>query len=189
MHDDHVSHSVIHIYIHLNVVHKYYFVMIAEKTQTKDLVREATTATPTTTYQSDVRPKQKQGLTDQFQLTEGGGGKKDILIAVHVRGQKRGVWILEGSRWIKQCDVPEDFPKTGVCFCAVEDGLLAMGGKIKMKNSSVCYHYSLSEGRWRKLPDMIVPKRCAQAVEISPMLVMVVGVYHEIVKNTSTCEY
>ena len=120
---------------------------------------------------------------------EAGGGKKDILIAVHVKGEKQGVWILEGSRWVKQCDVSIDLPKDEVCFCAVADGLLAMGGFITRKHySPECYHYSLSERRWRKLPDMISPKKYAEAVEISPMLVMVVGGYDDFDNYTNNCK-
>ena len=150
--------------------------LIAEKTQAETLVREAAHTTPTTTSpQRDVRPRQKQRLADQFQLLEAGGGKKDALIAVHVREKQRGLWILEGSRWVKQCDVPKDLPDDGVCFCAVTGGLLAMGGVINKQTSPVCYHYSLSERRWRKLPDMIIPRQSAKIVEISPMLVQVFG--------------
>ena len=153
------------------------------------MVSGAGNATPTTSSTPrDVRPKPKQGLADQFQLLEAGEGKKDILIAVHVTGEKRGVWILEGSRWVKQCDVPKNLPERGVCFCAVADGLLAMGGVINDHNSPVCYHYSLSERRWRKLPDMIKPKKFAEAVEISPMLAMVVAGLDETNDYSSNCE-
>ena len=106
------------------------------------------------------------------------GVKKDILIAICSEGEKRGVWILEGSRWIKQCDVPKGLPERGIRFCAVADGLLAMGGEINGQISPSCYHYSLSEKRWRKLPDMITPQVYAKAVEISPMYVMVVSGGH-----------
>ena len=112
----------------------------------------------------------------------------DILIAIHLTGEKRGVWILEGSRWVKQCDVPKDLPEDRACFCAMADGLLAMGGRINKQTSPACYHYSLSEKRWRKLPDMIKTKKYAEAVEISPMLVMVVAGYDDKGNRTNTCE-
>ena len=159
--------------------------LIAEQKQVKKLVRETARAAPTTApsqRESDVGPEPKQGLVDQFQLLEAGEGKTDILIAVHVEGEKCGVWTLGGSHWVKQCDVPKDLPEWRVCFCAVADGLLAMGGKISNQDSPACYHYSLSERRWRMLPDMITPKSDAQAMEISPMVVMVVECYHD------TCE-
>ena len=163
--------------------------LIAEQNQADKLVREAAHATPTTTSpQRDVRLKPKQGLTDRFQLLEAGGGKQNILIAVRVREEKGGVWILEGSRWVKQCDVPNALPQYGVCFCAVADGLLAMCGQINEQASPVCCHYALSERRWRKLPDMITPKRYVKAVEISPMLVMVVGGYDDEGNCTNTCD-
>ena len=153
------------------------------------MVRGAGNATPTTaSTQKDVRPKPKQGLVDQFQLLEAGEGKKDILIAVHVEGEKRGVWVLEGLRWVKQCDVPKDLPEDRVCFCAVADGLLAMGGVIIEQPSPACYHYSLSERRWKKLPDMITPKKHSQVVEISPMLVMVVRGIDDKVNYSSNCD-
>ena len=86
------------------------------------------------------------------------------------------VWVLEGSQWIKQCDVPIEVRKYGVCFCAVADGFITMGGDTDNgTNSFVCYHYSLSDKRWRRLSDMITSKKNAEAVEISPMVVMVLG--------------
>ena len=159
--------------------------LIAEKKQAKTTVKEAARATPTTTpSQSDVRPKQK-GLTDQLQLLEVGGGKKDILIAVHAEGENSGVWILEGSQWVKRGEIPRDLPQTGVFFCAVADGLVIRGTTNKQKGP-VCYYYSLSQGRWKKLPDMITPRSKAEAVEISPMLVMVVSGFDK--KDTNNCE-
>ena len=144
----------------------------------------------TTSSQRDVGPKQREGLADKFQPLQAGGGEKDIVIAVDVNGKKPGVWVLEGSQWVKRCDMSTDLPEWGVCFCAVLDGLLAMGGKWIMDNhnSPLCYYYSLSQRRWRKLPDMITPKHTAEVVEISPMLVMVVGGFVDEVNHTNTCE-
>ena len=153
------------------------------------MVRETEHAGPTTTPpQRDVHPVQKQALTDQFKLLDAGGGKKDTLITVGMNPLWRGVWILEGSLWVQQCEVPKDLPDNGVCFCAVAGGFLAIGGVIENYTSPLCYHFSLSGRRWRKLPDMIKPKRRAEAVKISPMLVMVIGGYDDEDNYTNTCE-
>ena len=127
-------------------------------------------------------------MTDQFQLLEAEGSKKDILITVEVNQLWRGVWILEGSLWVKQCDVSKDLPEDGVYFCTVAGGFLAIGGVRGNHTSPLCYHFSLSGRRWRKLPDVITPKRRAEAVKISPMVVMVVGGYDNEDNYTNTCE-
>ena len=138
----------------------------------------------------DVPVKPEQELVDQFQLSYagGGGGSKDIMIAANVERYNKGVWVFEGSQWVKQCDVPKELPSAEVFFCAVADGFIRMGGIIDLgQNSSVCYHYSLSERKWKRLSDMITPKNDAEAVEISPMVVMVLAGY---IKNffSAKCE-
>ena len=101
------------------------------------MIRETRHATPTTTRpHKDVHPKQKQGLRDQFQLLEAGEGKKDILIAVHVRdlvmnGKEWDAWIMEGSWWIKQCGVSKDISEDVTCIHTVAGGFLGLGGEIK----------------------------------------------------------
>ena len=138
----------------------------------KDIAHPAQT---TKSPQRDIPTTQDQELVDQLQLFQAGGGKKDTLIAAQLREVKRGVWVLEGSQWVRQGDVPKDIPHFGVCCCAVADGLTMMGGRINNQKSPVGYHYSLSEKRWRKLPDMIRAISFDRAVEISPMVVMIAG--------------
>ena len=156
--------------------------LVAEKTQTEKVVRDKvqlSTASP----EQDVTVKPEQEVVEDFELLEARGGNKDILLAARVLGENKGVWVLEGLRWVKQCDVPEDLAvaKYGVCFCAVADGLVGMGGWINRDDENdgqiipICYHYSLSKRRWRRLPDMITPKGNAEAIEIRPMAVMVLG--------------
>lgn len=128
-----------------------------------------------TCSQRDIPTSQEHELVDQFQLLQAEGGRNDILIAGCLEGGKRGVWILEDSKWFKHCDVPKDIPMDGVSICTVADGLTMMGGETNDEQTSpLCYHYSLSEKRWRKLPDMIIP-RYARAAEIRPKVVMVLG--------------
>ena len=108
-------------------------------------------------------------MTGKFHLLEAGGSKKDILTAFCSRSDEEGgVWVQEGSQWVKQYDLPEDFTGDGICFCAITDGLIAMGGKEHFGKHirSMCYHCSMSQKRWKKLPDMITPKQNAKAVEI-----------------------
>ena len=151
--------------------------MISEKTNT--LGREVARATPTSSPERDVLPK--QGFLHKL-------FKKDILTAVHVEGENRGVYILEGSQWVKQIDVPKDLAEHEVFFCAMSGGLLAMGGKISTQNSRVCYHYSPFERKWTKLPDMITPKNRAQAVEVKSKFVMVVGGFSDKGSFSNKCE-
>ena len=149
--------------------------MVTEKSPADKLVRNISQDSTRLSSRSDVPSKQDQQLLDQFQLLEATGEGKDILLAIHLHGEKRGVWVQEQSRWVKQCDVPKQLPEYGVCFCAVADGLVGLGGKVSdSERSSVCYHYSLSQKKWWKVPDMMTPKSYASAVEISPMVVMVV---------------
>ena len=116
----------------------------------------------------------QQGFAHQLKR---GGGKRDILSVVDV---EQGVWVLQGSQWVKQRDVPKDL-RTGwnvVCVCAVVDGFVAMSRAIRYTNQ-VCYYYSLSDDRWRKGDCRIETKgkydeQIKKTVEISPMMVMAV---------------
>ena len=146
------------------------FYLIVEKNQVEASLKEKRQLTVTNASpQKHVPTMQEQEMIGKFHLLEAGGSKKDILTACCSRSDgKGGIWVLEGSQWVKQCDWPEDFTGDGICFCAITDGLIAMGGKERFGKHirSMCYHYSLSQKRWKKLPDTITPKQNAKAVEI-----------------------
>ena len=163
---------------------------VAEKTQAKKVVSD-TAQLSTTLPDREVPVKPEQELADQFQLlgAAAGGGHKDTLIAAKRCGEKQGVWVLEGLQWIKQCDIPRELSMRGLCFCAVADGIVGMGGTIDGSQiRPVCYHYSFSEKKWRRMADMITPKKSAEAVEISPMVVMVLGGYNDKGGFSAECE-
>ena len=138
----------------------------------------------------DVPVKPEQELVDQFQLLEAAKvGGKDTLIATFIYSCFQAMWVLEGSKWDRQCDGPEEVPDHEVCFCAVADGFVQIGGNnANGQIHPVCYHYTFSERKWRRLPDMITPKKKAEAVEISPMVVMVLGGENDKNRFSTECE-
>ena len=115
-----------------------------------------------------------QGLVDRFTDMKV-ERVENILVALEIRNHK-ALWIYQNKRWVKQCDVPTEFPETDMCFCAVTGGIIALGGEMNYHHkSSLCYFYSLSKQRWQKLLDMRTPRAGASCAEIKNMVVMVVG--------------
>ena len=115
-----------------------------------------------------------QGLVDRFTDMKV-GRDKNVLVALEIEKHK-ALWIYRNKRWVKQCDVPTDFPEEDMCFCSVTDGIIAIGGDINYHyKSPVCYYYSVSEQCWQKLPNMRTPRARASCAEIKNMVVMVVG--------------
>ena len=133
--------------------------------------------------------KEHREMADKFKRMEASGGTEDLLLAVDLSHNTRAVWILQHNLWIKQGNVPTDFPEKGVCFCAVSGGLVGMGGEISYhRKSAKCYHFSISTCQWRKLPDMITPRTDASAAEFQAMVVMVVGGRESKDHDSSVCE-
>ena len=105
--------------------------------------------------------------------------EREVLLAVDVFGT-RAVWMRESTEWVKQCYVPDECPDMGVCVSRMSDGLVVIGGyedldEERHEASSLCYHFALSTGQWRKLENMATPRVCASAAEVRELKMLVVG--------------
>ena len=108
----------------------------------------------------------------------------EVLLAV----KRRSVWVRMGSVWEKQPDVlPEEHPDWFMSFCAVPDGIVAIGGGLMANVSSMCHHFSVHTRRWSRLPDMPTA-RCDVSVVMLGNVLMVLGGCDKHHNDLAVCE-
>ena len=96
----------------------------------------------------------------------------EVLLAV----KERSVWVRVVSVWEEQPDVlPEEHPVYCISFCAVPDGIVAIGGWLMANVSSMCHHFSVHTRRWRRLPDMPTARHGVSAVLLGNVLIVLGG--------------
>jgi hypothetical protein len=110
------------------------------------------------------------------------------LLAVSVIRSDRGVWVHEGSEWERVSDVPSECAKRNVCLCRVHDGMVVCGGGGYYSVCSHCHHFSRLTRQWRKLADMLTPRRLASAVEYAAGKVLVAGGRTSDGNKSAVCE-
>ena len=108
----------------------------------------------------------------------------EVLLAV----EKRSVWVRVGSVWEKQPErLPEEHPVFDISFCAVPDGIAAIGGGGFDNVSSMFHHFSVHTRRWSRLPDMPTARCNVSAVLLGNVL-MVLGGWDKHYNNLAACE-
>ena len=107
-----------------------------------------------------------------------------VLLAV----KERSVWVRVGSVWEKQPDVlPNEHPVSAISFCAVPDGIVAIGRGLPGNISVMFHHFSVHTRRWRRLPDMPTARCNVSAVLLGNAL-MVLGGCDKHYNNLAVCE-
>ena len=107
----------------------------------------------------------------------------EVLLAV----KERSVWVRVGSEWEKQPDVlPEEHPATSICFCALSDGVVALGGRGH-NVSSMCHHFSMHTCSWTRLPDMPTA-RCDVSALVLGNVLIVLGGWDNYCSDLPVCE-
>ena len=107
----------------------------------------------------------------------------EVLLA----SKERSVWVRVGSEWEKQADLSKSHPDENICFCALPDGVVAVGGGYEDNVSSMCHHFSVYTRSWRRLPDMPTVRRDASAVMPEDVL-MVLGGCDKDNQKLAVCE-
>ena len=95
-----------------------------------------------------------------------------VLLAVN----RRSVWVRVGSVWQQQPELlPEEHPDYHKSFCAVPDGIVAIGGVWRNNVSLMCHHFSVHTRSWKRLPDMPTARGSASAVVLGNVLMVLGG--------------